>query len=70
LVNRGAALAGFTEDISFHSLRAGFVSRFRRNAVDARSFRLQTRHGRDAMIDTYDREYVPLTGNAVLKLGL
>jgi integrase len=70
IVKRRAELVGFTGEIGFHSLRAGFVTQCRRNGVDARSIRLQTRHGSDAMIDIYDREYAPLAGNAVLKLGL
>jgi hypothetical protein len=32
--------------------------------------RRQTRHGSDAMVETYDREHAPLIGNAVTKLGL
>jgi site-specific recombinase XerD len=70
LVKRRAELAGFTDQVGFHSLRAGFITQSRRNGADARSIRLQTRHSSDAMIDVYDREYVPLAGNAVLKLGL
>jgi integrase len=70
MVKRRAKLAGFTGEIGFHSLRAGFITQSRRNGADARSIRLQTRHSSDAMIDIYDREYVPLAGNAVLKLGL
>ncbi len=70
MVKRRADLAGFSDQIGFHSLRAGFITHSRRNGADARSIRLQTRHSSDAMIDLYDREYVPLAGNAVLKLGL
>jgi integrase len=70
MVKRRAKLAGFADQIGFHSLRAGFITQCRRNGVDPRSIRLQTHHRSDAMIDIYDREYVPLVGNAVLKLGL
>lgn len=72
MIKRRAAASGYdTTEIGFHSLRAGFVTQARRNGADARSIRLQTRHGSDAMVDVYDREYIPLAGgNAVLKLGL
>ncbi|MBO1269992.1 hypothetical protein [Arthrobacter cavernae] len=72
IAKRRAASAGFGhDDIGFHSLRAGFVTQARRNGFDARSIRLQTGHRSDAMVDVYDREYVPLAGgNAVLGLGL
>lgn len=56
---------------SFHSLRSGFVTEARRNGADARGVRLQSLHSSDAMVDVYDREYLPLTeNNAVWKLGL
>ena len=56
---------------SAHSLRAGMVTQARRNGASAREIRLQTRHGSDAMVDVYDREWMPLTKeNAVWKLGL
>lgn len=53
-----------------HSFRAGFVTQARRNGADARAVRRQTRHGSDAMVDVYDREWNPLEGNAVGRLGL
>lgn len=71
MVKRRAAAAGIDgADVGFHSLRAGFVTQARRNGADARAVRLQTRHGSDAMVDVYDREYNPLLGNAVTRLGL
>lgn len=53
-----------------HSFRAGMVTQARRNGADARAVRRQTRHTSDAMVDVYDREWNPLEGNAVLRLGL
>lgn len=70
MIKRRAATAGFGQDVGFHSLRAGFVTQARRNGADPRAIRRQTRHGSDAMVEVYDREYVPLAGNAVLELGL
>ncbi len=70
MVRRRASAAGFDLDIGFHSLRAGFVTQARRNGVDPRAIRRQTRHASDAMVDVYDREYAPLQGNAVTGLGL
>ncbi|WP_051215595.1 hypothetical protein [Granulicoccus phenolivorans] len=54
----------------FHSLRSGFVTQARRNGADFRDVRRQTRHRTDLMVDAYDRDYVPLAGNAVTDLGL
>lgn len=53
-----------------HSLRAGMVTQARRNGADARSVRRQTRHTSDTMVDVYDREWNPMEGNAVQRLGL
>lgn len=54
----------------FHSLRAGFVTQALMNGADSREVRKQTRHSSDRMVDHYDRDYLPLRGNAVTKLGL
>lgn len=70
MVQRRAAAAGYRRGVGFHSLRAGFVTQARRSGCDARAIRRQTRHGSDAMVDVYDREYNPLQGNAVAQLGL
>ncbi len=72
MLNRRLAAAGYdARPYGYHSLRAGFVTQARRNGADARSVRLQTRHGSDLMVDAYDREYLPLNEhNAVWKLGL
>lgn len=70
MVKRRAAVAGFHSQVGFHSLRAGFVTQARRNGADTRSIRRQTRHRSDAMVEVYDREYVPLQDNAVTKLGM
>jgi site-specific recombinase XerD len=71
MLTRRAATAGLdATNLGFHSLRAGFVTTARRNGADHRSVRRQTRHGSDAMVETYDREHAPLIGNAVTKLGL
>ena len=72
MLKRRLVQAGYDpRPYSYHSLRAGFVTQARRNGADARSVRLQTRHGSDAMVDVYDREHLPLTEeNAVWRLGL
>lgn len=54
----------------WHSLRSGFVTQARRNGADTRSVRRQTRHSSDGMVDTYDREHLPLKDNAANVLGL
>jgi len=46
------------------------ISRPGRNRADTRAIRLQSRHHSDTMVDVYDREWVPLAGNAVTVLGL
>lgn len=71
MVKRRLAKAGYDPaPYGFHSLRAGMVTQARRNGATAREVRRQTRHGSDAMVDVYDREHLPLAGNAVTKLGL
>jgi len=71
MLKRRLAAAGYDpRPYGYHSLRAGFVTQARRNGADARSVRLQTRHGSDLMVDVYDREYHPLReDNAVRRLG-
>ena len=71
VVKRRLAAAGYDPTpYGFHSLRAGFVTQARRNGADTRSVRRQTRHMSDAMVDGYDRDYLPLRDNAVNSLGL
>jgi integrase len=71
MVKRRAKAAGLDEaTISFHSLRAGFVTQARRNGAEHRAVRRQTRHGSDAMVELYDRDQAPLLGNAVTTLGI
>jgi hypothetical protein len=70
MVKRRAAAAGIPGPIGFHSLRAGFVTQARRAGADTRAVRRQTRHSSDAMVELYDRDNVPLLGNAVTTLGL
>jgi len=70
LQRRVAAAGGDPAEVGAHSLRAGFVTQARRNGADTRAIRLQSRHHSDAMVDVYDREWVPLAGNAVTVLGL
>lgn len=71
MLKRRLAAAGYNpEPYGSHSLRAGFVTQARRNGAPARAVRRQTRHASDAMVDVYDREYVPLLGNAVEDVGL
>jgi len=70
LQRRVSAAGADPSDIGAHSLRAGFVTQARRNGADTRAIRLQSRHHSDTMVDVYDREWVPLAGNAVTVLGL
>ena len=71
VVKRRMQAAGYDPaPYGYHSLRAGFVTQARRNGADTRSIKHQTRHGSDAMVELYDREYNPLQANAVLSLGL
>jgi integrase len=71
MVKRRAKAAGLDDtDVSFHSLRAGFVTQARRNGAEHRAVRRQTRHGSDAMVELYDRDQAPLLGNAVTTLGI
>jgi len=70
LQRRVTAAGGDPNDVGAHSLRAGFVTQARRNGADTRAIRLQSRHHSDTMVDVYDREWVPLAGNAVTVLGL
>lgn len=53
-----------------HSLRAGFVTQARRNGADHRSVRRQTGQRSDATVEIYDRDWNPLSDNAVTTLGL
>jgi hypothetical protein len=46
------------------------VTQARRNGAEHRAVRRQTRHGSDAMVETYDREEAPLLDNAATMLGL
>lgn len=70
-LNRRLKRAHFDPQLyGMHSFRAGFVTQARRNGADARAVRRQTRHGSDAMVDVYDREWNPLEGNAVADIGL
>jgi integrase len=71
MVKRRARAAGLDDtDVSFHSLRAGFVTQARRNGAEHRAVRRQTRHSSDAMVELYDRDQAPLLGNAVTTLGI
>lgn len=54
----------------YHSLRAGFVTQALMNGADKREVRKQTLHKTDTMVDHYDRDYLPLRGNAVTRIGL
>ncbi len=70
MVRRRAAAAGFGAGYGSHSMRAGFVTQaLRAGASDAQVMR-QTGHRSPATVHIYDREYNPLKGNAVTKLGL
>lgn len=66
LANAGFDPTGY----GFHSLRAGFVTQARRNGADPSDVRRQTRHASDTMVETYDREWMPIRRNAVTQLGL
>lgn len=71
MLKRRLAEAGYDPGpYGMHSLRAGFVTQARRNGASIRETRRQSRHRTEAMVDHYDREWLPMTGNGVLKLGL
>lgn len=54
----------------FHSLRAGFVTQALMNGASTREVQKQTLHSSEKMVQHYDRDYLPLRGNAVTKIGL
>lgn len=63
--------AGLDPDLfGFHSLRSGFVTQARSEGASYREVRRQTLHATDSSVDGYDRDFNPLTDNAVTKLGL
>jgi len=63
--------AGYrADDYGFHSLRAGLVTQARRNGASRRAVRKISRHGSDAMVDVYDREWNPLEGSAHHDTGI
>lgn len=71
MLKRRLSMAGYDPtNYGFHSLRAGFVTQARRNGASPRAVQKQTRHGSEAMVSLYDRDYLPLEGNAVNDLGL
>jgi integrase len=71
MLKRRAAAAGLDPDrYGGHSLRAGFVTQAFRAGADSRAIRRQTGHKSDSVLAVYDREYAPLTGNAVTSIGL
>lgn len=58
------------EGYGSHSMRAGFVTQALRNgATDAQVMR-QTGHRSPVTMHIYDREFNPLSGNAVMRIGL
>jgi len=71
MLKRRAAAAGLDPArYGGHSLRAGFVTQAFRAGADSRAIRRQTGHKSDSILAVYDREYAPLTGNAVTSIGL
>lgn len=53
-----------------HSMRAGFVTQALRAGASTSEVMRQTLHRDPAMVEVYAREYDPLQGNAVTRLGL
>ncbi|WP_022893267.1 tyrosine-type recombinase/integrase [Agromyces subbeticus] len=53
-----------------HSMRAGFVTQALRAGASTSEVMRQTFHRDPAMVEVYAREYDPLKGNAVTRLGL
>jgi integrase len=71
VVKRRAETTGLDPaQLGGHSLRAGFVTQAFRSGADAHSIMRQTGHRNPAMLEVYSREGAPLTGNAVMGLGL
>lgn len=71
IVKRRLAAAGYDPSAyGSHSLRAGMVTQARRNGASARAVRKVTGHASDEMVDVYDRDWNPMSGSAVLDLGL
>ena len=74
MIRRRADRAGFTpaqtQRVGGHSLRSGFVTEAFRAGADAHSIMRQTGHRSPAMLEVYAREYAPLVGNAVTRIGL
>lgn len=70
-LKRRAHAAGIPDigGVGYHSLRSGFVTTARRNGADLRAVTRQTRQT-VGTAEIYDREVLPLEGNAVLHLGL
>jgi site-specific recombinase XerD len=70
LVRAAAARAGLTEQISAHSLRAGFVTYAHLRGASDRAIAHQTRHRSLATLGTYVRVQQAWTDNAATSLGL
>ena len=71
IVKKRAAAAGLDPALyAGHSLRAGFVTEAFRAGHTGKAIRRQTGHKDDALLDVYQREEAPLSGNAVTNLGL
>jgi integrase len=74
MIRRRAEQAGHTttqiNQLGGHSLRAGFVTEAFRQGADAHAIMRQTGHRNPAMLEVYAREYTPLAGNAVTRIGL
>ena len=74
MIRRRAAAAGFPaariDRLGGHSLRSGFVTEAFRAGADAHAIMRQTGHRDPKMLEVYAREFAPLVGNAVTRLGL